>query len=132
MSIQNAQISTATITQFSGGDKSEASYGIVYSIILDETHPLLKNGKEDIGLIGAIEFRYSNKGVSDDKSLPIAYPFDKNFKNLPVKNETVEIIQGSIGQVHFCARGLGVLVHQVGKAAEFFLRKRIHRDGASC
>ena len=154
MPIQNAQISTATITQFSGGDKSEASYGIVYSIILDETHPIIKNASNkkqntpstqngdilretlqpgqtkfsvvqntsiqansigssqndnssdttttaNISLIGAIEFRYSNKPVSDDKNLPIAYPFDKNFKNLPVKNETVEIIKNNVGQVFY-------------------------------
>jgi hypothetical protein len=106
MPIQNAQISSATITQFSGGDKSQSSYGIVYSVILDETHPRIKNGKEDINLIGAIEFRYSNKAVSNDKDLPLAYPFDKNYKNLPVRNETVEIIAGNSGQTLYKRIGL--------------------------
>ena len=106
MPIQNAQISSATITQFSGGDKSKSFFGIVYSVILDETHPRIKNGKDDINFIGAIEFRYSNKSAADDTSLPIAYPFDKNYKNLPVRNETVEIVQGSSGQTLYKRIGL--------------------------
>jgi hypothetical protein len=98
--MNDARATNATITQFSGGTKAGPGFGTVFSIILDETHPRIKESTtgETIELIGAIEFRYSNSKYSNDKP-SIAYPADKNFKNLPVRNETVEILQGDIGQI---------------------------------
>ncbi len=83
---------------------SKKGFGYVYSIILDETHPRIKEkvgntiSEPNMSLIGCIEFRFSSDNVSDEENLPLAYPFDKNFVNLPVRNETVEIWQGEGGQ----------------------------------
>jgi hypothetical protein len=38
---------------------------------------------------------------SDEAKLPVALPFDKNFKSLPVKNEIVEIIVAGNGQPYY-------------------------------
>ena len=53
---------------------------IVYDIIIDDSHPLATNSS----LIGAIKFRKKNNIITDVSQLPIAYPFDKNFKNIPI------------------------------------------------
>lgn len=104
MSLQSAQIASAKASQ--GETQSNPKgQGIVYSVILDETHPYLKNndtakGKEST-YFGAILFRYVGQMSKDEASLPIAYPFDKNLKNIPVRNESVEIINGSGGQVYY-------------------------------
>jgi hypothetical protein len=68
-------------------------FGFVYSVILDETHPVIKNsnGLVSVSYIGAIQFRYSDDNASDDGNLSVAFPFDKTLKSLPLRNETVEI-----------------------------------------
>ena len=66
---------------------------IVYDIIIDDSHPLATNSS----LIGAIKFRKKNNIITDVSQLPIAYPFDKNFKNIPIINESVEIHESSPG-----------------------------------
>ena len=106
MPIQNAITSNTTFTQFSGGAKSVLGHAVVYSVILDDKHPLIKNGNEHITHIGAIEFRYVSKSPTDDDNLPIAFPIDKNFRNLPVINETVEIIDDNSGLLYYRRIGL--------------------------
>ena len=100
MPIQNAKTSAGLASQLLGGG-APMGFGIVYSVILDETHPYLKNREDVIGsessYIGAIQFKLTNQPSSNDAELPIAYPFDKNFKSIPTRNETVEILQGSTG-----------------------------------
>lgn len=83
------------------GQPASKGFGIVYSVILDETHEYLKN-REDVegneaSYIGCILFKLTSQPSSDNASLPVAYPFDKNFKNIPVRNETVEIYESSAG-----------------------------------
>jgi hypothetical protein len=100
MTLQNSSVVSTQITQ-TGPITTSVSKGMgfVYSVILDETHPAIKdsNGNRKISYIGAIEYRFANNVASDDANLPIAFPFDKNFKNLPVVNESVEIYQnGSV------------------------------------
>ena len=104
MGLQNASISSVQAAQ-SAGEDGVKSQGVVYSIILDETHPYLKNredtkNKESI-FIGAIQYRLTGQPSNDEASLPIAYPLDKNFKTLPVKNESVEIIKGAGGTTYY-------------------------------
>ena len=101
MPIQNSTVSSGTITQFSGKEKSTQGNGVVYSVVLDETHPLIKKGNQKetaTELIGCIEFRYTGATTVSEEQLPVAYPYDKNLKNLPLRNETVEIIMGQQGQ----------------------------------
>lgn len=96
MELQNSSVVVTQITQTGPITPSvNKGLGFVYSVILDETHPSIKNsnGKRKISYIGAIEYRFANDVASDDLNLPIAFPFDKTFKNLPVKNEAVEIYQ---------------------------------------
>ena len=100
MALQNSNVVSTQITQTGPITPSTSKgFGFVYSVILDETHPVIKNsnGSKKVSYIGAIEYRFANDVASDDENLPIAFPFDKTFKNLPVKNETVEIYQnGSV------------------------------------
>ena len=96
MALQNSNVVSTQITQ-TGPINSSVSkgFGFVYDVILDETHPAIKdsNGKLNVSYIGCVQFRYANDSASDYTNLSIAFPFDKNFKNLPVKNETIEIFQ---------------------------------------
>ena len=62
----------------------------VYDVILDETHPYAVSNKLGSSAVGAVKFRTADSKL-DDASLPIAYPIDKAFKHLPIKNELVEI-----------------------------------------
>lgn len=100
MALQNSNFVSTQITQTGPITPSiSKGLGFVYSVILDETHPAIKDsdGNRRLSYIGAIEYRFANNTASDDNNLPIAFPFDKNFKNLPVTNETVEIYQnGSV------------------------------------
>jgi hypothetical protein len=96
MPIQNATIVASSFTQLNK-DASTNGNGVVYSVILDETHPLIKNGVKTTAEIGAIEFRYTGKTADNEENLPIAYPSEKNFKQLPVRNESVQILPGENG-----------------------------------
>ena len=64
-------------------------YGYVYDIILDDTHPLLKDeNKYGVSIIGAILYKSIGTLTSNNN---IAFPFNKNLKELPTLNEKVEI-----------------------------------------
>ena len=99
--MQSAQTSAASATQ-AGQNSSGASFGTVYRVILDEKDPFLKNKQDAIGneasYVGAILYRLSSQAMADENSLPVAYPYDKNFKTIPLRNETVEIINSNTGQ----------------------------------
>jgi hypothetical protein len=99
--MQNPQSTAVSISQ-TPGSKQPMGFGIVYSVILDENHPYLKNAgdnqievKGKSSYIGAVQYRIVGQPSSDDASLPVAFPYDKNFKTLPVVNESVEIIQNN-------------------------------------
>lgn len=101
MPLENSQTSAVNSVQ-SAGTKQPMGFGVVYSIILDETHPYLKTlGAKQIDIkgqssyMGAIQYRIVGQPTSDDASLPIAYPYDKNFKTMPLINESVEILQNN-------------------------------------
>jgi hypothetical protein len=74
-----------------GGDsQTTENTAVVYSVILDNTHPKYKDASD----IGAIVYRMLLPVIAITESeLPIAYPFEKNFIDLPVKNEIVSITQ---------------------------------------
>jgi hypothetical protein len=67
--------------------------GVVYDIILDDTHPYSTNNEIGSLFVGSIFFRTLDSIVESEQELPIAHPIDKNFKSLPIKNELVEIYE---------------------------------------
>jgi hypothetical protein len=81
--------------------KSLDGFGIVYDVVLDENHPLIKDKNLDTSLIGAIKFRYSSRISDNDEDLTVALPFDKTLKTLPVRNEAVEIFKNYAGELYY-------------------------------
>lgn len=73
------------------------NYGVVYDIVLDSTHPRATDASD----IGAIVFRKYDNLQTPDEKLPLAYPLNKNYIDLPLRNEMVEIIQV---ETTFCYR----------------------------
>lgn len=77
---------------------SNSTIGIVADVILDESHPAIvdhpgiKSGK-NTSIIGAVVIKDVADVNTRDEQFTIAYPYDRNFINLPVKNELVEIIR---------------------------------------
>lgn len=72
---------------------------VVYSVILDSTHPKYKDASD----IGGVVFRMLSPVIAvDDTQLPVAYPFEKNFIDLPLKNELVSITR--VGSRYFYTR----------------------------
>jgi hypothetical protein len=100
MTLQDGSIVSTQAAQ-NLNQKSPTGFGIVYSVILDETHSIIKKGNLDASNVGAIEFRFTGKQATDSENLPIAHPFDKNFKTLPVRNESVEIFTGNTGDFFY-------------------------------
>ena len=76
---------------YDSGTTQDATLGVVYSVILDSTHPKYK----EAGDIGGITFRMisptDKTATLLDTELPVAYPFEKNFIDLPLINEKVSI-----------------------------------------
>jgi hypothetical protein len=64
------------------------SIGYVHDVILDETHPKAAGNS---AYIGAILYKTSNKIIPPDGDYPMVFPIDRNIKNLPVKNERVQV-----------------------------------------
>jgi hypothetical protein len=75
--------------------------GVVYDIILDNTHPYLEGEEFDSIYIGAVLYRTFNNLVLNDTELPVAFPFDKSYKSLPIRNEVVEIKTSSDGSRYY-------------------------------
>ena len=70
-------------------NKSSDDLAIVYSVVLDENHPLIKSGDVNIADVGSIECRLLNDITGD--SLLIAKPLDSTVTILPIRNQTVFI-----------------------------------------
>lgn len=100
MPLENSRITSARQSQ-NAVSSNPKGLGTVYAVILDETSPVIQNKDLDVSYIGAIQFRFSGQLSSDGAKLPVALPFDKNFKTLPVKNEVVEIIVAGNGQPYY-------------------------------
>ena len=84
----------------------DAKLGFVYDVILDETNPYAVEKSAFSTYIGAIRFRTRDMSTVSDSELPVALPMDKNIKNLPVRNEMVEIIKMQGGSYYY--RKIGV------------------------
>ena len=70
---------------------SQKKIGTVYDVILDETHPYAKNNGYGSLVVGCILYRTKDNVTTSTDKLPMAWPIDKNYKSLPVRNEEVEI-----------------------------------------
>ena len=79
-------------------NKSSDDLAIVYSVILDENHPLIKSGDVNIADVGSIECRLLNDITGD--SLLIAKPLDSTVTILPIRNQTVFIQKLGSGYVY--------------------------------
>lgn len=81
--------------------------GYVYDVILDDANVGINtieiDGDEfkNISLVGCVRFRFGEDLVTPSSDLFFAFPFDKNFINLPLKNETVEIYEGNGSQYFY-------------------------------
>lgn len=88
-------------------NNNKSKLGYVYDVILDnaaisDINIELPEGEfKNVSLVGAIRFRLGADTVSSASELSIAFPFDKNFVNLPLKNETVEIYKGNGSQFFY-------------------------------
>lgn len=73
--------------------------GVVNDVILDDTSELIDSNDVDnakiesknLSLIGAIRFRVASEFLRNKNNLYLAYPYDRNIKNIPIKNEIVKI-----------------------------------------
>ena len=88
------------------GKSSSQQFGVVYSVVLDENHPQIKELGKDLSIIGCVEFRSPGQLASDDESLTLAYPYDSLEKDLPLRNESVELIQSG-GRTYYRRIGIG-------------------------
>lgn len=80
----------------SGTGEIKSEFGVVYDIVLDESHPALANTPSKSAFIGAVKFRAINDTISNEKELTIknyALPKDPNNRTLPTINEIVKIIR---------------------------------------
>ncbi len=86
---------------------TKSKLGYVYDIILDDTNTDINTVEieddefKNISLVGCIRFRFGDDVVTPSSELFFAFPFDKNFVNLPIKNETVEIYEGNGSQYFY-------------------------------
>lgn len=97
MSISSGRITTSSNLRLPTTGGSEKKIGIVYDVILDAAHPRAVSKNVGSLYVGCVVYRTPDNLTSSDDELPIAWPIDKNFKSLPVKNELVEIYQTSAG-----------------------------------
>ena len=99
------RIAAATALKVQEG-QSAKKVAWVSDIILDETHEYAVSSKMKSQVIGAVKYRTSQNQSPSSKDSPIAYPFDKNFKNLPILNEQIEIYEGEQGSFYYRRMGL--------------------------
>ena len=76
----------------------QINIGVVYDIILDDTHELIKKGKATVADIGSVAYRLLDDYSVDSTDLSYAFPYENaSTKTIPVINELVEIIINGIG-----------------------------------
>jgi hypothetical protein len=99
----------------------ERKLAVVYDVVLDDQHELVKGQDNASKFIGSIKWRSSSESIPDPKSIPYAHPLDKNFKTLPVINEIVEIVE--IGKNVYGYRRTGLDINPSITAADNLIDK---------
>jgi hypothetical protein len=97
MGLNSGRASTSNNLSSQDSRLAQKKIGIIYDVILDNTHPYSVNKKAGSLYIGCVLYRTLDNVVQNTDNLPLAWPEDKNFKTLPVKNELVEIYETSNG-----------------------------------
>ena len=97
MSLSSGRVTTLSNLKLPNIGGSEKKIGIVYDVILDNTHPRAINKNVGSLYTGCVIYKTSDNVTATEDDLPIAWPIEKNFKSLPVRNELVEIYQTSNG-----------------------------------
>jgi hypothetical protein len=86
---------------------AKSRLGYVYDVVLDDNNVDINTIEIDseefknISLVGCVRFRFGEDLITASSDLFFAFPFDKNFINLPLKNETVEIYEGNGSQYFY-------------------------------
>jgi hypothetical protein len=93
MSISSGRSTTSNNLGIQDSRISQKKIGIVYDVILDENHPYAISTEYGSLVTGCILYRTKDNVITSTDKLPIAWPLDKNYKSLPVKNEEVEIYE---------------------------------------
>ncbi len=89
---RNYSTRSSFLKNISSKDK-ETLKGVVVDVILDDEHPLVKDGEVPLGRIGHIKFLPMGGGaLLSKKDAYFAAPASKNFTSVPLKNERVDII----------------------------------------
>jgi hypothetical protein len=83
------------------GTNLSKKVGWVAHVVLDENDPLAKADKVGSQSIGQIRYSQTSNLSIPPEQLPKAYPFDKIFNSLPIKNEQVEIYEGEQGNFYY-------------------------------
>jgi uncharacterized protein (DUF2345 family) len=83
------------------GTNLSKKVGWVAYVVLDENDPLAKADKVGSQSIGQIRYSQTSNLSIPPEQLPKAYPFDKIFNSLPIKNEQVEIYEGEQGNFYY-------------------------------
>jgi hypothetical protein len=136
MGLYNSKLASVLSTQ-RNTTTTDTTYkiGYVYDVILDETDiedftvELDDTEYSNISLIGAIRFRFGADVTTPSSELEYAFPFDKNFINLPLKNESVEIYEGNGSQYFY--RRIGVDVTPNFNSSESLIEDSFIKGGSS-
>ena len=97
MGLTSGRAATSNSLISKSNSLSQKKVGVVYDVILDSSHPFAIKKRVGSLYTGCVVYRSIDNLVSSEGELPIAWPIDKNFKSLPVKNELVEIYEISSG-----------------------------------
>ena len=90
MGLANGRISSVQSNQSSNVRALQATEtAVVYSVILDETHPLITDGVVTIADVGSIECRLLSSVQNNE--LIVAKPLISTLTNLPIRNQSVRI-----------------------------------------
>jgi hypothetical protein len=113
---------------------TKSKLGYVYDIILDDTNTDINTVEiendefKNISLIGCIRFRFGEDIITPSSELFFAFPFDKNFVNLPIKNETVEIYEGNGSQYFY--RRIGAEITPNFNSSETLIEDSFIKDNS--
>lgn len=90
MPLQSGRITSVQSNQSkSVPNKQQSQIAIVYSVILDETHPTIESGDRTIADVGSVECRLISSIQNNE--LILAKPKNPNITTLPIKNQSVHI-----------------------------------------